>query len=154
MIPFGKTSQQAIAVMSRLAQAYADADLLSAGAIARDRQLSAALAAKLLTTLSQARLVEGERGPGGGYRLARSPDAISLFDIVSVFERMENRIVCPFGPDWCGNNDPCPLHDTYMQFNEQFDSFLRATRLNVFGTPPRIAKSPSRGGRNPANSRN
>ncbi len=134
MTPYGKTAQNAIAAMSRLAEVYAEKRLLSSIDIARDRQLARTLIAKLLTMLSQAGLVVGERGPGGGYRLARTPRKISLFDIVSVFERMEDRIVCPFGPEWCGKKDSCPLHDTYVQFNEQFDSFLRQTRLDVF--PP------------------
>ncbi len=134
MTPYGKTAQNAIAAMSRLAEAYAEKHLLSSIDIARDRHLAQTLVAKLLTMLSQAGLVVGERGPGGGYRLALAPGKISLFDIVSVFERMENRIVCPFGPEWCGNKDPCPLHDTYVQFDEQFDSFLKQTKLNVFSS--------------------
>jgi Rrf2 family transcriptional regulator, iron-sulfur cluster assembly transcription factor len=134
MTPYGKTAQTAIVAMSRLAEVYPEKRLLSSIDIARDRRLAQTLVAKLLTMLSQAGLVEGERGPGGGYRLARTPRKISLFDIVSVFERMEDRTVCPFGPGWCGNNDPCPLHDAYMHFNEQFDSFLRQTKLDVF--PP------------------
>ncbi len=139
MTPYGKTAQNAVAAMSRLAQAYAENRLLSSIDIARDRNLAQTLVAKLLTMLSQAGLVEGSRGPGGGYRLARAPGKISLFDVVSVFERLEDRTVCPFGPGWCGKNDPCPLHDTYVQFNEQFDSFLRQTRLDVFPSPAPVA---------------
>jgi Rrf2 family protein len=132
MTPYGKTAQHSIAAMSRLAEAYAEKRLLSSIDIARDRHLAQTLVAKLLTMLSQAGLVEGSRGPGGGYRLARAPGKISLLDIVSVFERLENRTVCPFGPEWCGKNDPCPLHDAYVRFGEQFDSFLRQTKLDVF----------------------
>ena len=60
------------------------------------------------------------------------PHKITLLDVVSVFERLENRTVCPFGPGWCGKYDPCPLHDAYVQFNEQFDAFLRQTKFDVF----------------------
>jgi len=132
MTPYGKTAQNAIAAMSRLAEVYAENRLLSSIDIAQNRELAQTLVAKLLTMLSQAGLVVGERGPGGGYRLARTPRKISLLDIVLVFERLDDPIVCPFGPEWCGKKDPCPLHDTYVQFNEQFDSFLRKTKLSVF----------------------
>ena len=71
MTPYGKTAQNAVAAMSRLAEAYAENRLLSSIDIARDRNLPQTLVAKLLTMLSQAGLVEGVRGPGGGYRLAR-----------------------------------------------------------------------------------
>lgn len=145
MTPYGKTAQTAIAAMSRLAEVYAERQLLSSMDIARDRHLAQTLVAKLLTMLSQAGLVEGERGPGGGYRLSRSPGKISLLDIVSVFERVDNRTACPFGPDWCGNNDPCPLHDVYVQFNEQFDTFLKRTKLSVFASASVAAEGRKKG---------
>lgn len=147
MTPYGKTSQTAIAAMSRLAEVYAEKQPLSSIEIARDRHLAQTLVAKLLTLLSQAGLVEGERGPGGGYRLSRSPGKISLLDIVSVFERVDNRTACPFGPDWCGKNDPCPLHDAYVQFNEQFDTFLKRTKLSVFASATAATKSKKKGSR-------
>lgn len=147
MINYGKTAQNAISAMSRLAEAYQDGCVLSSIEIARDRNMAQTLVAKLLTMLSQAGLVDGERGPGGGYRLARAPSKISLLDIVAVFESLEDRIFCPFGPGWCGNKDPCPLHDQYIQFNEQFDSFLKRTKLNVFPPMPttNTKKAPKKG---------
>jgi Rrf2 family protein len=132
LIRYGKTTQTAIASMSRLAEVYEQGTRLSSHHIARDRDLAQPLVAKLLTTLSQVGLVTGSRGPGGGYRLARDPAAISLHEITAVFERPEEAIVCPLGPNWCGRKDPCPLHEDYVRFAEQFAEFLRNTRLNVF----------------------
>ncbi len=140
MIRYGKTTQTAIAAMSRLAEAYADRQPLSSHEIARDRDLAQPLVAKLLTTLSQAGLVTGSRGPGGGYSLAKKPRAISLHDIAAVFERPDDAIVCPFGPNWCGNHNPCPLHDTYVEFVDQFNDFLLRTRLDVFCPAPADGK--------------
>jgi Rrf2 family transcriptional regulator, iron-sulfur cluster assembly transcription factor len=132
MIRYGKTTQTAIALMSRLAEVYDEGRPVSSLEIARDRNLPQTLVAKLLTVLSQAGLVTGSRGPGGGYRLADKPREISLFDITRVFERSEGAIICPFGPDWCNRDEKCPLHDDYVKFVEQFDKHLRATRLDVF----------------------
>ncbi|MFP6563992.1 MAG: Rrf2 family transcriptional regulator [Myxococcota bacterium] len=41
---------------------------------------------QIFRKLRQAGLVRGKRGPGGGYRLARAPAAISLLDIVEAVE--------------------------------------------------------------------
>ena len=136
MIRYGKTTQTAIAAMSRLAEVYDAGQPLSSHEIAKDRELAQPLVAKLLTVLSQAGLVTGSRGPGGGYSLARKPIAISLHDIAAVFERHDDTIVCPFGPNWCGNHNPCPLHDSYVGFVEQFNEFLRDTKLDVFCKSP------------------
>ncbi|WP_425398694.1 RrF2 family transcriptional regulator [Aeoliella sp.] len=132
MIRYGKTTQTAIAAMSRLAEVHESGQQLSSHDVARDREIAQTLAAKLLTTLSQAGLVAGARGPGGGYSLARPPQEISLIDIVAVFERPEGNLVCPFGPNWCGTNEPCPLHDDYVAFTDQFDQWLKTTTLAVF----------------------
>ena len=132
LIRYGKTTQHAIAAMSRLAEVYVDGDRLSSGDIAKARSLSQTLVAKLLSTLSQVGLVSGAPGPGGGYALARPPAEITLLDIASVFERANDRLVCPFGPNWCGNNDPCPLHDRLVEMNEMLEQFLKSTTLAEF----------------------
>ncbi len=41
---------------------------------------------QLFRRLRRAGLLEARRGPGGGYRLARSPDAITLRDVVEAIE--------------------------------------------------------------------
>ncbi len=137
MIRYGKTTQTAIAAVSRLAEVYDLQQQLSSHQIAADRQLPQTLVAKLLTTLSQEGLVSSVRGPGGGYALARPPGRISLHDVVQVFERQDGRVFCPFGPHWCGNNDPCPLHDDYTAFSQQFLAWLQQTTLACFCPPPK-----------------
>lgn len=132
MMRYGKTAQTAISAMSRLAEVYDSDRQLSSHEVARDRELAQTLVAKLLTTLSQAGLAAGSRGPGGGYALARPPKEISLLDIVNVFERQDSGLVCPFGPNWCGTKEPCPLHDDYVDLSNRFNDWLARTTLEVF----------------------
>jgi len=100
--------------------------------IAKDRGISKALAAKLLTQLAAAGLVTGQPGPGGGYKLSKPASAINLLDIVSHFEQMESPSLCPFGHNWCGHGDPCPLHDSLANIEIINRRFLEKTRLSVF----------------------
>lgn len=140
MIRYGKTTQTAISAMSRLAEAYAEGTHLSSHEIAKARNLPQTLVAKLLTTLSQAGLVVGARGPGGGYALARPPKKISLLDVASVFERPDGNMLCPFGPHWCGTREPCPLHDDYVALAERFRDWQSKTTLAVFAAQAAKAK--------------
>ena len=136
MIRYGKTTQAAIAAMSRLAEMYdAGRTRLSSTDIAKTRQLHRPLVAKLLTVLSRADLVVGSPGPGGGYTLGYPPDQITLLDIVEVFERTDDHLMCPFGPQWCGNGAPCPLHDALVDLDDRAIKFLKETTLDVFTTP-------------------
>ncbi|MDD5201344.1 MAG: Rrf2 family transcriptional regulator [Terrimicrobiaceae bacterium] len=137
MFIYGKTAANAIAVMSYLA---ADpARRAGSGEIARARGISKALTAKLLTQLASAGLVTGQPGPGGGYTLAKSARTICLLDIVSLFEQTAPTSVCPFGHNWCGKEDPCPLHDTITAMIADNLRFMEKTNLAVFQNEVRLS---------------
>jgi Rrf2 family transcriptional regulator, cysteine metabolism repressor len=55
-------------------------------AIAKRQGISDAYLDQLLTLLRRAGLVKSVRGPRGGHELARSPDAISLMDVLTALE--------------------------------------------------------------------
>jgi Rrf2 family protein len=138
MFIYGKTSANAIAIMSYLAEH--PGRRAGSREIAGARAISQALTAKLLTQLAAARLVTGTPGPGGGYTLGRDASEISLFQIVQIFEQTATPSLCPFGHDWCGKATPCPLHDTIVRMIENNRRFLDSTRLSVF-SPSEMAQS-------------
>jgi FeS assembly SUF system regulator len=59
---------------------------LNATLLAEDTGLPLPTVQKLVSKLSSAGLIESARGTGGGFRLARDPQAISLADIVEAIE--------------------------------------------------------------------
>lgn len=134
MIRYGKSTQNAIAAMSRLAAVHDDGRRLSSYEIADLTEVPQALTAKLLTQLSQAGLVSGARGPNGGYALNRTPGEITLLQIASVFERVDDRVSCPLGKGWCGNHKKCPLHDLLAELDQQTERLLHSTTLEGFQT--------------------
>jgi len=144
--PYGKTAQTAIAAVSRLAEVY-DAVKplkLNSADIAENRNLPQPIVAKVLTILSQAGIVNGSPGPRGGYWLAHPPAQITLHAVVSQFERVEQNVSCPFGPNYCGNGPHCPLHFDMLKIREQMISFLQATTFARFvGWVPPVAETPT-----------
>jgi Rrf2 family protein len=133
MFAYGRGTATAISALSALASAYTDPQSkLSAPQIAETRHLSTPLVAKILTILARANIVEGTRGPRGGYRLLRPPSSISLYEIATHFEKMDDNIHCPYGPGWCGNQEPCPLHYLLIEMNERMATHLRQTTLAAF----------------------
>ena len=135
MYPYGKMAWNGIIAMSYLAGIYDGENARASSAtIAREREISKPLVAKVLTTLSNAGLIGGSTGPGGGYFLARPPEEIRLIDIVGLFEKIDTVTRCPFGPNWCGIKDPCPLHDEIVGMNETARAFLENTTLAVFAS--------------------
>ena len=141
MFGYGKMSGCAVAAMSALAEVHRDGVTLSSHQIAEDRNLSQPLVGKVMTVLSQHGLVIGSRGPGGGYRLARDPATITVFEIVELFEGHRDASSCPFGPGWCGVGEPCPLHHTLIKMSEAAANTLRKMNFAPFVDHPKHPKS-------------
>lgn len=130
---YSKMSQNAIAAMSYLAEHSADGEAcFSSATIAEARGLSQSLVAKILTTLSQSGQVVGSPGPKGGYRLARPAHQISFHDVAQQFDRMDEQFPCPFGAEYCPNDNPCPVHDELMDMRETVERFLKDTHFGTF----------------------
>lgn len=136
MLRYGKQAQQAVAAISYLAQNCGGNSALSSKQVAEARRMSPALAAKLMSSLAREGLLVGSPGPGGGYRLARKPEEITLWEVARVFEKESEDPPCPFGPGWCGVGNACPLHDDFVEIERQIDAFLRQTTLEGFAARP------------------
>lgn len=134
MTPYGKTAQTAIAAVSRLAEVHDPAKRvkLNSAEIAEKRRLPQPVVAKVLTVLSQAGIVNGSPGPGGGYWIARPPEEITLHDVIALFERVDENVSCPFGPDYCGTGPNCPMHFDMLKIREQLVAFLKTTTFSRF----------------------
>lgn len=128
-----RSTQIAISAMGHMAEIHADPDRkLSLSEIAESRELQAPFLGKILVALSRSGLVEGWRGPGGGYRLGREPAQIQLKEIADLFEREDTLYVCPYGKGYCGNGEKCPLHDQIEFLNETMNTFLNTTTMASF----------------------
>jgi Rrf2 family transcriptional regulator, iron-sulfur cluster assembly transcription factor len=67
--------------------ALSDGDhLMSLAEISKRQDISLPYLEQLFVKLRRAGLVDAVRGPGGGYRLARSPDAIRISEILEAVE--------------------------------------------------------------------
>lgn len=67
---------------------HSDSGTISLAVIAERQAISLAYLEQIFCKLRRAGLVTSVRGPGGGYRLATSADAISIADIIHVVEEV------------------------------------------------------------------
>ncbi len=142
---YSKQTETAIAALSRLAEGYDGGKTqLSVTEIANSRGLQRPFLAKILTTLSQANLVVGTPGPGGGFTLTKPPREISLIEVYRLFEHQQITHACPYGGGICGSGTPCALHDQLLDVQQSVDRLLLETTLEGFQTvePHRVSDSP------------
>ncbi len=84
---------------------------------------------KLLKTLADAGLVESQKGKGGGFRLARQPEEISILDLVEPIDRVSRWSGCFLGGSRCSDNAPCAVHERWGKVRDLYLRFLGSTTL-------------------------
>lgn len=102
--------------------------------IAARQQLSLSYLEQLFGRLRRAGLVGSARGPGGGYRLARSSDAISIADIVEAVQEPINATRCDavsgcMATGLAGPGEHCQTHDLWHELGRQIEFFLQGVTL-------------------------
>ncbi len=96
--------------------------------IAETQKIPPSFLAKIVSQLSIAGLIQTSRGARGGIMLARSPEEISILNVVEAIDGpvllnacTVNSHVCPFGED-------CPLHEIWCETrNQMIEKLASAT---------------------------
>lgn len=84
---------------------------------------------KIVHALSRAKLVNTQRGIGGGVTLAREPDAITLYDLCESLADPNIQARCMLGTAECSDERACPAHKFWVvQRTKQID-FLKKTTI-------------------------
>ncbi len=84
---------------------------------------------KIFQTLVRTGLLTSNKGPGGGFALARDPHQIALFDIYRAIDGTTYLDACAVGLARCSDEVPCPLHDRWKPIRERIRQYLEATSL-------------------------
>jgi Rrf2 family protein len=90
------------------------------------------LLAEVLKDLARAGLVESQRGATGGYTLARSPEHITLAQIVSALEGSMALTSCEghdAGHDVCGVEPVCPIRSPLSRIRIGIWNLMERTTL-------------------------
>lgn len=92
--------------------------------IAREEDLPQPFLSKILKILSSRNILHSVRGPGGGFRLARASDEISLLDIVEAIDGLSQFDECALGWKTCQDDNPCPLHNSWKEMRQGLREYL------------------------------
>ncbi|TFH11111.1 MAG: Rrf2 family transcriptional regulator [Candidatus Atribacteria bacterium] len=100
-----KLSEATALALHTMVDLAAHGDSMSAAPMAERLCASEAHVFKVLQQLVRAGLLRSKRGPGGGYRLAKAADEITLMDVYEVFEGPMRSDGCLFDHALCSRLD-------------------------------------------------
>jgi Rrf2 family iron-sulfur cluster assembly transcriptional regulator len=119
----------AVMAMTDLASRPADRATPLA-AIAETQQISKAYLEQLFSRLKRRGLVRSVRGPGGGYRLAKAAEALSVAEVVAAVDEPLKATRCAgLGPGCMKGGARCLTHDLWAETGKQLEAYLAAVTL-------------------------
>ncbi len=120
----------AVMAMTHLAGQATAARATSLAAIAEHQQISRPYLEQLFSRLRRRGLVESVRGPGGGYRLARSAEDLSIAEVViAVDEPLRATRCAGHGAGCMKGGARCLTHDLWEETGRHIHDYLSAVSL-------------------------
>ncbi len=129
MIRLGRMTDYGVGLMTRLARIQAP-EPMNARDLAATTGMPLPTVSKILKLLCQGELLVSRRGVGGGYRLARHPDEITLAEMVHALEGPPAITECTAeGACSCEYQTGCGLQKHWSGINRQLQASLERVTL-------------------------
>lgn len=136
-VNLNQTAEYALRAMARLA-AVPEGEAMRASDLATETAIPQHYVSKILRQLVVAGLLEGRKGHGGGFRLARPAERITFRDVLEAVGSSVDPAACAFGWASCDPVRPCPLHPAWARLKESLDDWASTTTLaEVAGVAPK-----------------
>lgn len=100
--------------------------------IAQEQQIPPSFLAKIVSQLSVAGLLQTSRGARGGVSLARTPEQISLLEVVEAIDGPILLNECVSGNGVCNFGDSCPMRPVWCDAQAELVERLKATSFARF----------------------
>jgi Rrf2 family protein len=97
--------------------------------IAKRQNISVGYLEQIIPSLKSAGLINSSRGAHGGYILARPPEEITLYEIVTALEGPISLVECVNSPEVCDRVDFCVTRDLWDEVSGTIDNTLRSKSL-------------------------
>jgi Rrf2 family iron-sulfur cluster assembly transcriptional regulator len=83
---------------------------------------------QLFARLRKQGLVSSSRGPGGGYRLSRPAEKITVLDVISAVDEKVDSTKCE-GRHNCHGEEQCLSHELWQSLSDQIQIYLDGITL-------------------------
>jgi Rrf2 family protein len=126
---YGKPTEYAIRALTYLA-ARPEQQIVSVQEIAQAETISSHHLSKVMNHLARGKMVQPLRGPGGGYRLIKKPDQITLWEVMGCLAARDVFEECAIGWTTCADANPCPLHNRWLTLRGEIQAYLEGVRIS------------------------
>jgi len=139
MIRLSSDERRAVRAMYELARTQGH-EPVSIREISRHQNIPIPHLEQVLSKLRRAGLVESYRGIRGGYRLTRSPEQVSIGDVIRALEgdiALSDCVHPSFDPAGCAETDGCVIRLLWMELGGQIEQAFDEVSLRDLMTEAR-----------------
>jgi Rrf2 family protein len=128
---FGVGVDYSLKALLMLADRYPSVQPLRVEEIAAVQGVPENYLRRLLIELKRGGLVLSQKGPSGGYMLARSPARITMADVVEIIEGGYTPVECleDGANSFCPRDGGCPMRDVWRDVRDSVVGILRSATL-------------------------
>jgi Rrf2 family protein len=105
--------------------------------VARREGISEKYLGQIILPLKSSGLVTSQRGSHGGYALARSPEAITVKDVVEAIEGKIAAALCVRDPEACRRASSCVAAGVWQRLSEDIERSLSSFTLAALASQAR-----------------
>ncbi len=122
-----KKTRYGLRMLVELALNYGE--LITLKEISKREGISNKYLEQIVSALREAKYVEAERGPKGGYRLIKDPEKITLLDVYNLFEGQGALVECLSDPKLCERSGHCKSRAIWCVADRKINETLKSIRL-------------------------
>jgi Rrf2 family protein len=132
---FSKACEYGIRAAVYIALQSLEGRRVSVAEIADEIDSPVAFTAKTLQLLTRNNIVKSIKGPNGGFEIEREDmDSVKLSMIVKAIDGDQIYVGCGLGLKKCNADQPCPLHDKFVDIRSNLRKMLTSTSLYELAT--------------------
>lgn len=129
---YSSASKYAVRALAYMA-AEEDQQIFTVEQIARGANVPKPYLSKVLKQLVSSKILKSNKGPGGGYKFAKDPHDINLYDIKIAIDGVSEFVECSLGLDGCNDAAPCPAHFIWKDLRTAATQSMQVTSLYAAG---------------------
>jgi Rrf2 family iron-sulfur cluster assembly transcriptional regulator len=111
---YSKKCEYVLRGLARLGKG-SDQKRFRAADFCRDFDLPEPFTRKALQELVRVGILQAIQGPGGGYSFAKSPESITVLEVIKAVEGEDHFDSCVMGFHECDADKPCGMHAMWVQ---------------------------------------
>lgn len=127
---FSKSTQYALQALVEMTEKYKD-EYVTATDLSSEIDVPKEFLAKIFQDLVRRGILESRRGRGGGFKLSRPPEEVDIYEIVVLIDGTQPMSGCIFDGKTCHPEDPCPLHDEWVEIRDEIIEFTRRNSIKA-----------------------